>query len=67
MASRSEDGETIDKRTFLQFFDFPGPYPLRISMTHFLGMFGERLFALFDQTRLGRINKEEFLVSLYCE
>ena len=48
MASRSEDGGTIDKRTFLQFFDFPG-------------MFGERLFALFDQTRSGMINKEEFL------
>ena len=47
LASRSE-GPTMDKRTFLQFFNYPG-------------MFGERLFAMFDQDQSGRINRTEFM------
>lgn len=47
LASRS-DGPTMDKRTFLQFFDYPG-------------MFGERLFKMFDQDCTGKINRTEFL------
>ena len=50
LASRSA-GPTTDKRTFLQFFDYPG-------------MFGERLFKMFDQNKGGTIDREEFMTGM---
>lgn len=40
-----------DKRTFLQFFDYPG-------------MFGERLFEMFDTKKNGLCDKEEFVTGM---
>lgn len=50
LAKRSE-GPTVDKATFMKFFNYPG-------------VFGERVFALFDQKNTGVIDEEEFMSGL---
>lgn len=44
---QSTDGKHIDKKTFLSFFKYPG-------------MFGERIFRLFDVSERGYLNCDEF-------
>lgn len=48
---QSKDGQHIDKKTFLAFFKYPG-------------MFGERVFHLFDVSERGYINCDEFIGGL---
>ena len=55
LASRSS-GNTVDRRTFLQFF----PLPVREKQ----GIWGERLFDNFDPQHRGAINFDEFVTGL---
>ena len=55
LANRSE-GATIDRITFLQFFNLP------VILTQ--GLLGERLFELFDTKNTGLIDFEEFVEGL---
>jgi serine/threonine protein kinase/Ca2+-binding EF-hand superfamily protein len=49
-------GNTVDKRTFMKYFNLPG-------------MLGERVFSVFDQKKTGVIDQEEFMhgLSLYTK
>lgn len=49
-------GETINKTTFLQFFQLP--------VTPSQGMWGERLFDKFDRYKSGRIDYDQFTMGL---
>ncbi|CAE7897924.1 ncsA, partial [Symbiodinium sp. KB8] len=52
LTSRSEDGQTVDKETFLMVFPLPG-------------LLGEQLFAVFDSTNgQGKLVYEDFIVGL---
>lgn len=55
LASRS-GGETINRTTFLQFFQLP--------VTSKQGLWGERLFDKFDKHKSGRIDYDEFTMGL---
>ncbi|KAG5175768.1 hypothetical protein JKP88DRAFT_172109 [Tribonema minus] len=47
----SGKGTSVDKETFLQYFPLPG-------------LLGERLFAVFDTKRSGKVDFEEFVCGL---
>ena len=56
LASRSSSGKSIDKDTFLRFF------------CNVPGMLGERLFFVFNKSRTGEVDYDEFCqgIALYC-